>query len=175
MHAVVVYESMFGNTRQIAEAIGQGLSEGATTEVVEVGHAPSQVDGGIDLLVVGGPTHAFSMSRSSTRRDAGTKTGQPIESTGIGIREWIEALASATRAGMPLVATFDTKVAKPVPGSAAKAAMKRLEKKGYRPASAPMTFKVDDMTGPLLDGELDRARAWGRVVAADARAHASLG
>ena len=59
MRAMVVVESMWGNTRAVAEAVASGLGE--EVSVVEVAQAPTQVPPEIDLLVVGGPTHAFSM------------------------------------------------------------------------------------------------------------------
>ncbi|WP_353744571.1 flavodoxin domain-containing protein, partial [Thermocrispum sp.] len=51
MHALVVYESMYGNTKAIAEAIARGLASAAQVDLVEVGSAPSTVDA--DVLVVG--------------------------------------------------------------------------------------------------------------------------
>jgi len=69
MRAVIVYESMFGNTRRIAESIADGLAW-EDVEVIGVTHAGQEALGGTDLLVVGGPTHAWSMSRPSTRKGA---------------------------------------------------------------------------------------------------------
>ena len=70
MRAVVVYESMYGNTHLIADAIGTGLAEGFDVTVVPVADADKAVVAGADLVVVGGPTHAHGMSRSSTRQGA---------------------------------------------------------------------------------------------------------
>lgn len=160
MRALLVYESMFGNTQAVARAIAEGLAVHMPVEIVEVSDAPERVGAEVDLLVVGGPTHAFSMSRASTREDATTKSDQVLVSQDRGIREWIDALREAP-AGTR-VATFDTKVEKPhVPGSAARAARKHLRKVGFRASEPPTTFFVDGMTGPLVDGELDRARSWG--------------
>jgi hypothetical protein len=61
--ALVIYESMYGNTEQIARAIGEGLGDRMQVEVVEVGAAPTTLAADVGLVVVGGPTHAFSMSR----------------------------------------------------------------------------------------------------------------
>jgi hypothetical protein len=67
-----------------------------------------------------------------------------------------------------MVATFDTRVGKVrhLPGSAAKSAAKALRKIGYTAVVPPESFWVADVAGPLLDGELDRARAWGEELAA---------
>lgn len=170
MKALVVYESMYGNTRDVAEAVARGLAavggEAAEVEVREVGHADAVPPAGLDLLVVGGPTHAFSMTRASTRADAAGKPHDgEIVSGGIGIREWIDALPAPDRA--VAAATFDTRVRHPrLPGSAAKAAAKALVHHGYRRAADPMTFDVDGTTGPLLPGELERAEAWGASLVA---------
>jgi hypothetical protein len=169
MSTVVVYESMFGNTREIAEAVAAGLGEPGTVEaheVSEVGALPADVD----LLVVGGPTHAFSMSKAATRSDAATKPHEgEIVSTGIGLREWIESLPTPDHA--VAVATFDTRVRHPrLPGSAAKAAGKALKAHGYRLIAAPETFDVHGMTGPLFSGETDRATAWAARIASVAHA-----
>ncbi|WP_404385385.1 flavodoxin-like domain-containing protein [Knoellia locipacati] len=159
-HAWVVYESMFGNTREIAQAVGEGLRENAQVEVHEVSTA-TPVPADLDLLVVGGPTHAFGMSRASTREDAATKAHRPVESPTMGLREWLGELGS-DRAGTAY-ATFDTKVNHPrLPGSAAKKAAKRLRKLGASQSADPTSFWVEGTEGPLVDGELDRARTWGR-------------
>ncbi len=160
MSTLVVYESMFGNTRDVAQAIALGLGDASAVEVREVGSV-GELPTDLDLLVVGGPTHAFSMSRESTRADAATKPHEgDIISTTIGLREWIQALPAPTH---PVsVATFDTRVRHPrLPGSAAKAASKALKARGYLVVSAPETFDVDGMTGPLYPGETARATAWG--------------
>lgn len=157
MRALVVYESMFGNTQKIAEAIADGLAASMTVDVVEVGSAGTSLDG-VDLLVVGGPTHAFSMSRESTRKSATEHGSGTVVSKAGGIREWIADL----HAGSTPFATFDTKADKPhLPGSAAHAARRHLRHRGLRPFAAATSFYVTDMEGPLADGEEERARRWG--------------
>ena len=54
-----------------------------------------------------------------------------------------------------------------LPGSAAKAAAKVAHRHGYPRAEHVESFYVDDMDGPLLAGELDRAAAWGKQIAAE--------
>ncbi|GGO78394.1 flavodoxin family protein [Nonomuraea cavernae] len=163
MYALIVYESMYGNTGQVAQAVAEGLARAMRTEVVEVAAAPVSPPEEVALLVVGGPTHAFSMSRESTRRSAAEQAREPLVSQGPGIREWLAALRVAR--GTP-VAAFDTRVAKPhLPGSAARAAAKRLRRLGLRLVAPAQSFFVTDSRGPLADGELDRARRWGETLA----------
>jgi flavodoxin len=66
----VVYESMFGNTKSVARAVADGLSERFDVDLRDVSQAPASDIGPVDLIVVGGPTHAFSLSRPATRASA---------------------------------------------------------------------------------------------------------
>jgi len=162
MHALVVYESMFGNTQAVAEAIADGLESQATVELREVGTSPS-VGADIDLLVVGGPTHAFGLTRASTRASAKEQAAEPLVSKGNGVREWLDALPPVDH---PVrMAAFDTRVTPArVPGSAARGIAKRLRAKGFKAAQPPATFWVRGTPGPLAEGELDRARTWGAAL-----------
>ena len=160
--AWVVYESMYGNTREIADAVAQGVKEWADVEVREVSTA-TVLPGDLDLVVVGAPTHAFGLSRPSTREDAAHKAHRSVESAGMGLREWMDAVGLATSA--PSFVTFDTRVRHPhLPGSAAKKAAKRLRGVGGTQVAKPESFWVDGMEGPLVEAELERARAWGAAL-----------
>ncbi len=163
MGILVVVESLFGNSAAIADAVAEGAqAAGAVVGVTRVADAPSEVAPDVDLLVLGGPTHAFSMTRPSTRAEAHTKFGAPDAAQGI--REWIGR--ASPRSDLPVV-TFDTRVEKRwVPGSAAKSAAAALRGHGFGHAERGPTFFVHGVEGPLADGELDRARAWGRELAA---------
>ncbi|MEV0890589.1 flavodoxin/nitric oxide synthase [Promicromonospora sp. MEB111] len=164
MRALVVYESMFGNTAAIARAIADGIEASMHADVVEVSAAPATVPADVTMLIVGGPTHAFSMSWPSTRRDAAGRSASVI-SRDRGIREWLGALPGVTT---PTVATtFDTRATSRLTGSAARAASRRLDRLGFPLVASPMSFRVTDFTGPLVDGELDRAHAWGEALAAE--------
>lgn len=163
MKALVVYESMFGNSKMVAQAIGAGLSESMDVEVTAADSAPSTVPPDVGLLVIGGPTHAFSMSRPSTREDA-VKQGATA-TTGIGLREWLADLPP--RAGTATVTTFDTRAngARHLPGSAAKSAARSARHHGFTHVERGESFYVDGTAGPLLDGEIERATAWAREIA----------
>jgi flavodoxin len=165
MKALVVYESMFGNTELIARAIAEGLGGSLDVDVIEVSEAPAQPDAEVALIVVGGPTHAFSMSRTNTRADAINRGAQEGERD-FGLREWMAALPSGQHAAK--IATFDTKIKsmRHMPGSAAKGAAKAARKLGYEAATTAESFYVRDVDGPLVVGEVDRARAWAQQLAA---------
>ena len=153
MHALVVYESLWGNTEQIARAVAAELATKINVEVVDADRAPVSLEG-IDLLLVGGPTHAFSMSRSTTRESAVSDHVAP-HAPGRGIREWLAdaVLPHATKA-----ATVDTRVNAPrLPGSAAKAAKQELRCLGAQMVVKQKSFRVQGYGGPLIDGGLERA------------------
>lgn len=162
MKTLVLYESMFGNTQAVAQAVAQGLASRVAVDVREVGDAPGLDEIDADLLVVGAPTHAFSLSRPGTRADAAAKTGRQVISSDRGIREWLVPSSSPDM----VFATFETHVRKPkLPGSAAHAAARRLRRLGATALEQPQTFYVEDLQGPLVAGELEKATAWGTRLA----------
>jgi hypothetical protein len=164
MKALVAYESMFGNTERVARAVAAGLRlEGVNTSVLDVSRAAVIHLAEVDLLVVGAPTHGFSLSRPATRRDA-VRQGGRDDAAAYGMREWLETLADESR--LPLVATFDTRVTKVryLPASAARRAARILDAQGHQIVAAPTGFLVHATPGPLEPHEVDRAIAWGRGV-----------
>lgn len=164
MRVFMVYESMFGNTQKIAQAVADGLTPYAQVELVEVGDAAGFPDD-VDLVVVGGPTHAFGLSRPDSRRSAAKQATDPVVSRRIGLREWLAAFHPPRRLA---AAVFDTRVHKPVwlAGSAARGAAKRLRRAGCTLIATPESFFVTGTTGPLSDGELERAGRWGASLGA---------
>jgi hypothetical protein len=159
--ALVVYESMFGNTASIARAITSGVGAHADVTCADVSTMPSTT--GMDLIVVGGPTHAFGMSRSSTRDDAVRQGATRPGTVDVGLREWLDRSPALTGAA---AAAFDTKVDKPfLPGSAAHKASRRLRRMGCRLIASPESFRVTGTKGPLLPGEEQRAERWGETLA----------
>jgi hypothetical protein len=170
MRALVVFESMFGNTEEIARAIADGLSSRMSVEIVEVGAAPSRMADDVDLFVVGGPTHAHGMSDLGSRRSARGKTDRSLVSSGIGIREWLDGLAGGTTG--TAAAAFDTHLKGPhlVWGGAAGAIDERLRRLGCRIVAPPEGFHVEGPLGPMSDvivvGGIERARQWGEDLGA---------
>ena len=174
MRAVVVYESMYGNTAEVAKAIattlranGVEVETGPVTEIVPANVAE------VDLLVVGGPTHAHGMSRPSTRRTAvDDKKNTYAEPTATpGLREWMDGLPSEAER---LAAAFDTRIDKPafLTGSAAKGIARRLKHHGYRLIVGPESFLVST-NNRLLEGETEHATTWGAELAERATTGAS--
>lgn len=163
MTALIVTESLFGNTLAIAEAIGDGIAEvrgRAGVQVVHASEAPPVVPLAVDLLVVGAPTHTLSMPNASTRDDIARRGG--VVAVAPGIREWIETVTIPD--GLA-VATFDTSIHLRIQlGTASRSAARALRHRGVEATVGP-SFWVTGMEGPLADGELGRATAWGRELA----------
>jgi hypothetical protein len=162
MRALVVYESMFGNTRDVALAVAKGLGKYGTVTAVDAAEAPLALRARFDLLVLGAPTHAFGMSRARTRADAAHRGDTEIVTgTEVGVREWLTALPTNPEALLH-AATFDTRVEAPrLPGSAAKQAHHALARRGFVMVAPPESFRVHGTVGPLVTGELEHAEAWG--------------
>jgi hypothetical protein len=176
VRVVVIYESVMGNTRRIAEAIAAGASARAPqadVQCVPVGWATDDALDA-DLLVVGAPTHYFGLPAERSRRHwvkgalKRAREGalsQHLEpgAAGPGLREWLADLPP-TRPGL-LAATFDTRLPRPLAGSAARVIARALREHGMSLVAAPSGFLVEDVAGPLRDGEVARAMAWGDHIA----------
>ena len=163
MSTMVVFESLWGNTRALAEAVAEGLGPAVT--LLDVGRAPVPLPHEVDLLVVGGPTHGHGMSRPSTRETAASDKNNNYATPTVdpGLREWIDDLPGGE--GRP-AAAFDTRIDKPVllTGSAAKGIARRLARRGFRVVEEPESFLVTTQNR-LLEGQIDRAIQWGTALA----------
>ena len=176
MEVAIVYESLFGNTRTIAEAIAEGVRQAdpaAQVALLPVGEAKADQVRGASLLIVGGPTHMRGMTSGTTRRkgleaEENTAKGKGAEFTpeqgaeGPGVRDWFEALPKT--ASGTLAAAFDTRAGFKLAGGAAKGIARRLRGHGYKLAVPPEGFIITGTEGPLREGEPDRARAWGAAL-----------
>lgn len=168
MRALVVYESYFGNTMDVAHAILAGLRQRLQAEILEVTSAPPELIREFDLMVLGAPTHALGMSRPESRRDA-VKQGAEADASQIGMNEWLSRLGLVP-AGCA-VAAFGTTAVKPrllaSLGTAAGAIERRLKRMGAKVVLPAQQFWVEGVKGPLVSGEEARATDWG-VSLADA-------
>lgn len=175
MDVEIVYESVFGTTRSVAEAIAEGIratSPGAAVALRSVADAPPDLVSRADLLVVGGPTHLRGLSTPSSRRRAhrravslrvGGRAAGPDAEEPAGVREWLTTLPQAS--GTP-AAAFDTRLPALLAGGAAPRIARSLERSGHRLLAAPQQFQVTGTEPVLRAGERDRARAWGAELAA---------
>jgi len=172
MRALVLYESEFGATRAVAEAIGRGLATTAEVRVIDSREWAEPADWAdhVDLVAIGGPTHARSLPSPSTRQAAldwphrpGSTLRLERAADAFGVREW---LASEDLGGLD-VAAFATRIdmAKLLAGSAAPGIARAAAKAGAVLVGGPQDFLVRK-DGHLVDHELDHAYEWGRVLAA---------
>ena len=174
MEITVVFESMFGATHEVADAIAEGASEArpdATVTCLRTSDADPERVARSDLVVVGGPTHMRGMSSGMTRKMAvsmerkkeqedGGHVGHGLEpdATGPGLRDWFHRLPKAPK-GTP-AAAFDTRGEGTMMGGAAKGIAHRLERHGYEVIVEPEGFLIEGEDQLLRDGERTRARAW---------------
>lgn len=157
MKSIVVYESVWGNTAAVAEAIADGLDCRAyATDGVSAAELAAA-----DLIVAGSPVFGFSlptekMRASILRNEIG---GPPPDLSHPSLRSWLDALPP----GHGRCAAFETRIWWS-PRGATGAIERRLSDHGYPPLAKAEKFVVQDKYGPLREGELDRARAWGRAL-----------
>jgi len=170
MRAVIVYESMFGNTHAIADAIGKGLEPMLEVVVVPLAEAGRERLGDADLLVVGGPTHFHGMSRTRTRKWAAATAQKPKndlvldrDAHGPGVRDWLTSFGQ----GHTKVAAFDTRFNGPavLRGRASRVISRKLRHHGFEVVAKPESFFVT-LKQHLEPGEEARAQEWGKRLAA---------
>jgi len=170
MRAVIVYESMYGNTHLVADAIGAGLGSTFDVQVVPVAQATPEILADASLVVVGGPTHIHGMSRAATRKAAvegADKPGSLLEldpdAPGPGLREWFGSLGRYPAKA----AAFDTRLHGPaaMTGRASKGVARLLRAHGFDVIAKPASFLVTKDNRLDLH-ETDRAREWGAGLAA---------
>lgn len=169
MKAVVTFESVYGNTRAVAEAVAEGLREGGEVKVKSHHEIEPAELAASNVVVVGSPTHMHGLPTALSRKmaaKASEEDGVPLDPSATaepGIRSWLSGQAGDGRAA----AAFDTRIDKSpaLTGSAARGIGKRLRRRGFQLALEPESFFVEDAEGPLADGELERAREWGRTIA----------
>jgi hypothetical protein len=168
MNAVVVYESHWGNTRAVADAIAEGLGPG--TRAMTTDEATPDAVAAVDLVVAGAPVIAFALPREGTLKqiEGDTKGPQPPDVSHPLLRTWLDGLP----AGRGWAAAFETRIWWS-PRGATGSIESKLGRAGYQKLAKGERFVVGGAYGPLRDGELDRARAWGAELARALEAHTS--
>jgi flavodoxin len=151
MKTLVVYDSFFGNTKQVALAISDGLASEGSCETLHVSNATPEHLKGLDVLIVGSPTRAFRPTKLIT--------------------DFLNSIPKDGLKGIR-VAAFDTRISTAdvrsrflstmvgLFGYAAKPIADKLAKKGGTLIAQPEGFFVNGSEGPLKDNELKRASTW---------------
>src|SRR5215203_1123476 len=145
MIALVLYDSQYGDTERIAQAIADTLGEFGEVRAVRLDPAQSVELQGLDVFIVGSPTQGWRPTPT--------------------IQSFLEGTSSEEFRGLG-GACFDTRFRLPrfMTGSAAKVMARTLQQKGVSLLLPPESFFVKGTQGPLLDGELDRAAVWARML-----------
>ena len=149
MKTLVVYDSLHGNTKKIAEAIGDALP--ADVQVLHAAEAKPDELKSHDLVFAGAPTHG----------------GRPSEP----MKEFLDKIQAGGLEGVK-VAAFDTRIPKTwvrIFGFAAGRIAKSLQGQGGTLIGSPEGFFVEGTEGPLREGELERAASWAREIAEQAK------
>lgn len=150
--AIVVYESKYGNTKRVAEAIAEGMREVPGVEAVlsEVKEVELDKLTEFDAILVGSPNHMGSATK--------------------GIRKFIDELGRLSP-GVKLGAVFDTYI-----GRDFEKAVKKMEKQirekvpGLKLGAPGLSIKVEGMKGPITEGELPKGKEFGIKMASQLKA-----
>lgn len=161
MKAVVVYESLWGNTAAIARSVAEGI--GPQARALSTAEATGEAMAGVDLIVAGAPLIAFRLLTEGTRRSIERDpkhARKPPNLSSPSMRSWLAALPE----GSGRSAAFETRF-RWSPGSATGAIARELARRGYRRIAQDQRFLVTGTYGPLAAGEMERAKAWGAELA----------
>lgn len=153
MKTLLIYDSLYGNTKEIAEKIYEGLSE-VDKAILPVERATTQDLDGVQLLIIGSPTHG------GTSKPTMLEFLKRIPKDSL---KEVKIAAFDTRADITRVKGA-LKILMKVIGYAAPKILKSLEDKGGEPILKPEGFLVKDKEGPLLNGEIERALQWGKSI-----------
>ncbi|MFW9934564.1 MAG: flavodoxin family protein [Candidatus Thorarchaeota archaeon] len=135
MKAVVVYDTKFGNTKQVAEGIAKVLN----ADIINVSAIDPSKLREYDVFAFGCPVHAWNMSS--------------------GMKKALKILEGESFVGKK-VGTFDTRIASRFAGNAAKKIQNKLKKLGFEIAMKPVHFIVTGREGPLAEGEMEKVEAF---------------
>ena len=154
MKTLVVCDSVYGNTAQIARAITGALGPPDDVQMRQVSEVDVTSLAALDLLIVGAPTHG----------------GRPSPT----MQEFLNKIPANALRNVD-VAAFDTRLSAEgrgfwmrmllsILGYAAGHIAKGLTRKGGKLVAPAEGFIVEDKEGPLKDGELERAAVWARSI-----------
>ncbi|MDX9800292.1 MAG: flavodoxin family protein [Spirochaetia bacterium] len=153
MKVLIIYDSVFDNTEQIAQAISKALDSPNDIKIIRISDVKQEILKGLDILIIGSPTRAFKPTKAIT--------------------DFLKRIPKNSLKGVK-VATFDTRFTMVkikssffmlpllvnIFGYASNSIAERLKKKGGDIVASPVGFFVDDVEGPLKEGEIERAANW---------------
>lgn len=154
MKAMVIYDSVFGNTEQVAREIGNTLGSGENVEALRVTRVKPDQLSGLELLVIGSPTRGFRPTEGITK----FLKKIPVD----GLKD-VKVAAFDTRISTDDITSSILGFLVRIGGYAAKPIADILVKKGGELIMPPEGFFVDGTEGPMKQGELDRAAEWGKL------------
>lgn len=169
MIAIVVYESIWGNTAVLAQAIGRGL--GPKTQVLSTVEATADIVAEADLLVLGAPVHSYNRPEFVSIQ-AGRGLDDEVESAIPGselvlMRDWIKDLRTP---GFP-VAVFEIRIGDFPGEGGAREVLEAIAERGWNPIVPAASFRMEShpiSPGPggwISPTELERAKDWGVALA----------
>jgi flavodoxin I len=148
MRALIIYDSVYGNTEKIARAIAEAITPSNEVKILRVSEANPSELASIDLLIAGSPTHG----------------GRPTPA----VQDFLNKVPEVSVKGVK-IAAFDTRTSSKISkifGYAAGRIARGLERKGGALIASPEGFFVTGTKGPLKKGELERAAAWAKGILA---------
>ncbi|OGO09618.1 MAG: hypothetical protein A2Y61_02925 [Chloroflexi bacterium RBG_13_60_13] len=161
MQAMVVYESLWGNTAAIARAVAEGF--GPEARALSTAQATASELANADLIVAGAPVMGFRLPTDKMRETLGRtpdRSTRPPDLSHPSMRSWLDTLP----VGRGHSAAFETRFWWS-PGGSTSEIIARLRCAGYRQLLKPQRFIVLATHGPLREGETQRAREWGERLA----------
>ncbi len=149
---LVIYDSFFGNTEKIAHAIGEALGD---ADVIKLADASKEHLEGVKILIIGSPTRIFRPSPATTGFLKSLAPNGLAGVTATAFDTRIPSEKTDSKFLKTLIKLFgyaDTKIAK------------GLKRAGANLAIPSAGFGVSDTEGPLVEGELERARDWAKTI-----------
>lgn len=155
MKALIIYDSLYGNTERIAKAVKDAFDSGHETTLLPVKDVDAGHLAGLDLLIAGSPTQGFRPTKLLQKFFSEIPRG--------GLKN-VNIAAFDTRIAWQEIHLRVLKIMMRQFGYAANPIAKALVKKGGKLIIPPEGFFVKETEGPLKEGEEERAKEWGRKV-----------
>jgi flavodoxin len=155
MNAIIIYDSVFGNTGKVANTIGDtiaaALASQGQTKTIPIGEITTEQLQGVNLLIIGSPTRSFRPTEAVSKFLKSLPKNYLAEA---------KVAAFDTRIDLETIDSSALRFIVDKGGYAASTIAKLMQKKGGKLVLPPEGFLVTGEKGPLKDGELARAIDW---------------